>query len=67
MDLYAILGVTRGAGPADIRRAYRRLAEREPRRIVLIQADQSLNQVTRLTWQAVQKKMAVMRERCHAL
>jgi molecular chaperone DnaJ len=28
MDLYAILGVTRGAGPADIRRAYRRLARR---------------------------------------
>jgi molecular chaperone DnaJ len=28
MDLYAVLGVERGAGPADIRRAYRRLARR---------------------------------------
>jgi molecular chaperone DnaJ len=28
MDLYAILGIERGAGDADIRRAYRRLARR---------------------------------------
>jgi molecular chaperone DnaJ len=28
MDLYAVLGVPRGAGDADIRRAYRRLARR---------------------------------------
>ncbi len=50
-----------------VRRAYRRLAEREPRRIILIRADRSLEQVTRQTWQAVQKKLSVMRERCHAL
>lgn len=51
----------------DVRRAYRRLAASESRRIVLIRAERSLEQVTRQTWRAVQKKMGLIQARCHAL
>ncbi|MEW6517055.1 MAG: dTMP kinase [candidate division FCPU426 bacterium] len=50
-----------------VRQAYRGLARREPRRIALIRSDRPLAAVTRQTWQVVQKKMAVMKERCRAV
>ncbi|MBN1594924.1 dTMP kinase [candidate division FCPU426 bacterium] len=50
-----------------VRRCYRRIARRNPARVKIIDANQPLKMVAQQSWNAVEKKMLHIRERCRAL
>jgi dTMP kinase len=50
-----------------VRRAYRKIARTEPKRVKIIRADQTLEKVTKQSWKQVLEKMKVIKERCHAV
>ncbi len=50
-----------------VRRAYRKIAKAEPKRVKLIRADQSLQKVTKQSWENVEAKIKLIKERCHAV
>jgi len=50
-----------------VRRGYRQIAQQEPKRVKVIQANHSLEQVTQASWKVVQEKMSIIKERCYVV